>query len=87
LPPPTQLDGLELEAVRQGQDDRPTTIIDETFGLIFGLKGPLTECGSRDLLAQVFGERRFLLAPWMRTELHILRDPVKGYLARMSGEG
>jgi hypothetical protein len=52
----------------------------------FGLEGPLhleiffeviTECTSRNFLAQVFGERRLLLAPWIRTELHILRDLVE----------
>jgi hypothetical protein len=57
----------------------------------FGLQGPIhleiifepiTECGSQDLLAQVFSERRFLLAPWIRTELHILRDLVRSYLQR-----
>jgi hypothetical protein len=43
---------------------------------------PITECGSRDLLAQVFSERRFLLAPWIRIKLHILRDLVESYLQR-----
>jgi hypothetical protein len=38
---------------------------------------PITECGSRNFLAQVFGERWLLLAPWVRTELHILRYLVK----------
>jgi hypothetical protein len=60
--------------------------------LRFGLEGPLqldiflepiTGCGSRDLLAQVFGEWRFLLVPWIRTDLHILRDLVKLYLQRV----
>jgi hypothetical protein len=52
----------------------------------FGLEGPLhleifleliTESGSRIFFAQVFGERWSLLAPWIRTELHIRRDVVK----------
>jgi hypothetical protein len=52
----------------------------------FGLEGPfhleiilepITECSLRDLLAQVFGEQRLLLAPRMRTELHIVCDLVK----------
>jgi hypothetical protein len=58
--------------------------------LRFGLEGPLhleiisepiMECGSRDL-TQVFGEQWFLLAPWIRIELHILRDLLKSYLQR-----
>jgi hypothetical protein len=57
----------------------------------FGLEGPLhleiflepiTKCGSRDLLAKVFGEQWLLLAPWIRTELHLLRDLVKSYPQR-----
>jgi hypothetical protein len=39
-------------------------------------------CGSQEFFPQVFGERWFLLAPWTRTELLLLRDLVKGYLQR-----
>jgi hypothetical protein len=52
----------------------------------FGLEGPLhleiilepiAEFSSQNLLAKVFGERRLLLAPWMRTKLPALRDLVE----------
>jgi hypothetical protein len=88
------LDVLGLWAIRRGPDNLPTTIIDETFDL--GFKGfrlegpfhldiflePITECGSRTLLAHVFGERRLLFAPWIRTEVNLLRNLVASYLQR-----
>jgi hypothetical protein len=55
---------------------------------VFGLEGPLhleiilepiKECGSRNLLAQVFGERWLLFVPRIRTELHIVRDLIESY--------
>jgi hypothetical protein len=56
-------------------------VLEGPLNLEFCLE-PITECGSRDLLAHVFRERWFLLAPWIRTELHILRDLLKSYLQR-----